>query len=278
MRQNNALSDADASLARAFPLQLAARSESGEIAPYFVEWVRQQLDARFGRQLYEQGLKVYTTLDLDMQGAAERSLEKQLREIEAGKFGAFRHTSYETYLARNASGQDNTGPNSPYLQGAFVALDPRTGAVRALVGGRDFGDSKFNRATQALRQPGSTFKPIVYAAAVQAGRPPSYAVDDSPVSAPNGNGTDWTPQNYDGKFMGPMPMRRGLYMSRNLVAVRVGMELGPQAVIDQARRFGLTTPIPPYPSIFLGAADVYPLELVAGYSAFASLGQRAAPF
>jgi penicillin-binding protein 1A len=167
--------------------------------------------------------------------------------------------------------------NSPYLQGAFVAMDPRTGAVRALVGGRDFDDSKFNRATQALRQPGSTFKPIVYADAIQNGRPPSYIVDDSPVSVPQSGGGTWTPQNYDGKFEGPMPMRRGLYQSRNIVAIKVGMELGEQSVIDMARKFGITTPIPPYPSIHIGAADVYPIEMVAAYSAFATLGTRSSP-
>ena len=277
MRKNGALSDADASLARAFPLQLAARSESGEIAPYYVEWVRQQLDARFGRQLYEQGLKVYTTLDLDMQGAAERALEKQLRDIEAGKFGAFRHTSYETYLARNASGQDNTGPNSPYLQGAFVAMDPRTGAVRALVGGRNFDDSKFNRATQALRQAGSTFKPFVYADAIRNGRPPSFLTDDSPLAVPQFDGTTWTPQNYDLKFEGTMPLRSALYRSRNLATIRLGMDLGEPSVIEMARKFGISTEIQPYPAIHIGSASVYPLEMVAAYSAFANLGVRAAP-
>ncbi len=135
-------------------------------------------------------------------------------------------------------------------------MDPRTGAVRALIGGRDFDDSKFNRATQALRQPGSTFKPIVYAAAVQNGRPASYIVDDSPLAVPQVDGTVWTPQNYDLKFEGPMPMRRGLYQSRNIIAVKLGMELGAQSVIDEARKFGITTPIPPYPSIYIGAADV----------------------
>jgi penicillin-binding protein 1A len=156
-------------------------------------------------------------------------------------------------------------------------MDPRTGAVRALVGGRDFDDSKFNRATQALRQPGSTFKPIVYADAIQNGRPPSYIVDDSPVTVPQVGGADWTPQNYDGKYEGPMPMRRGLYQSRNIVAIKVGMELGEQSVIDMARKFGLSTPIPPYPSIHIGAADVYPIEMIAAYSAFATLGTRSSP-
>ncbi len=236
MRRNHLISDSDARGAQAFPLQLANKAESGDIAPYFVEWIRQQLDEQFGKQVYEQGLKVYTTLDLDMQSAAERSLERQLRRIEFGQFGRFRHETYEHYIARSLAGTE-VGENSPYLQGALLALDPRNGAVRAMVGGRDFYDSKFNRATQALRQPGSAFKPIVYAAAIQSGRPPSYIVDDSPIEIPQMAGKVWAPKNYDGRFEGPMPMRRGLYESRNLVAIKVGMELGEQTVINEARNF-----------------------------------------
>jgi penicillin-binding protein 1A len=276
MRRQGLISDADASLARAYPLRLARRSESGEIAPYFVEWVRQQLDDKFGARLYEQGLKVYTTLDLDMQSAAERALESQLRAIEGGKYGPFKHLTYEQYIAR-ASNKDeaqSVTPNAPYLQGAFVALDPRDGAVRAMVGGRDFDDSKFNRAVQATRQPGSTFKPIVYSAAIENGRTPATIIDDAPVSVPQVEGKFWTPQNYDGKFEGPIPLRRALYNSRNLPAIRVGMELGEPTVIAMARRFGITTQIPPYPSIHIGAADVYPVELISSYSTFANLGTR----
>ena len=278
MRDNHAISASDASVARAFPLQLASKAEAGDVAPYFVEWIRQQLDDQFGKQLYEQGLKVYTTLDLDMQSAAERALERQLRLMEGGKYGKFPHESYEHYVARSLAGSE-TPENSPYIQGAFVALDPRNGAIRAMVGGRDFYDSKFNRATQALRQPGSAFKPIVYAAAVQNGRPPSYIVNDSPIVVPlgGGGGKDWEPKNYDGRFEGLMPMRRGLYESRNIIAIRVGMELGEQTVINEARNFGITTPIPPYPSIHIGAADVYPMELISAYSTFANQGIRATP-
>jgi penicillin-binding protein 1A len=277
MRRAGVVSDADAQLAKAYPLKLARKENAGELAPYFVEWVRQQLEARFGERLYTDGLKVYTTLDIDMQLAAERSLEKQLRAIEGGKYGAFRHTTFEEYVARNASGDGDTMGNSPYLQGAFVAIDPRNGAVRALVGGRDFDDSKFNRATQALRQPGSTFKPIVYATAIHEGRPPTYLLNDSALSLPQLNGTEWTPQNYDLRFDGIMPMRRALYQSRNIPAIRLGMELGESNVIEMARRFGLTTPIPPYPSIHIGSADVYPIEMVAAYTTFATLGERVAP-
>ena len=276
MRRNDAITDEQAREARAYPLQLANKTEAGDTAPYFVEWVRKQLDQQFGRQLYEQGLRVYTTLDLDMQLAAERSLERQLRRIEAGRFGKFSGESYEHYIARSIAGVE-PGENSPYLQGAFVAIDPRNGSVKAMVGGRDFYDSKFNRATQALRQPGSSFKPIVYAAAVQNGRSPSYILEDTAISVDQGTGTPWTPKNYDGRFEGPMPMRRGLFESRNMIAIQAGMELGENTIINEARNFGITTPIPPYPSIFIGSADVYPIEMISAYAPFANQGIRATP-
>ena len=277
MRREGALSDADASVAKAYPLRLnrPARGGTGDIAPYFVEWVRAELVRRFGRQAYEQGLRVMTSLDLDMQGAAERAMELQLRAIEAGTYGAFPHQSYEAYLARAQNGSAAAdAANSPYLQGAFIAIDPRTGAVRALVGGRDFDDSKFDRATRALRQPGSTFKPIVYATAIQTGRPPSYFLDDEPIEVPQLDGSLWAPQNYDLKFEGRVTMRRALYQSRNLPAIRLAMELGESGVVEMAKAFGLTTKIPPYPSIALGSADVYPIEMVSAYGTFANLGWR----
>jgi penicillin-binding protein 1A len=280
MRRGGAIGEADASLARAYPLRLARRrGAKGETAPYFVEWVRRLLDERFGKQLYEKALKVYTSLDLELQGSAERALDKQLRAVESGQYGSYPHRTYEQYFARAAGGvAEENGAVSPYLQGAFVALDPRNGAVRALVGGRDFDDSKFDRATQALRQPGSTFKPIVYSTAIQSGRPPSYLVDDAPIEVPQLDSTKpWTPQNYDLKFEGPMTMRRGLYQSRNMIAIKVGMEIGEQSVVDMAKRFGITTPVPPFPSIHIGSADVYPIELISAYSVFANLGWRVAP-
>ena len=278
MRREGEVSDADASLARAYPLRLAKKTDAGEFAPYFVEWVRQLLDDQFGRQLYEQGLKVYTTLDVELQSAAERALENQMRAIEAGRYGAYKHISYERYAAQASDNdEERAAPNSPYLQGAFIAMDPRTGSVRALVGGRNFDDSKFNRAVQALRQPGSTFKPIVYADGIQNGRPPSYILDDSPLSYTPQGGQTWDPQNYDSKFEGKIPLRRALYESRNLATIRLGMELGETSVIDEAHRFGITSAIPPYPSIHIGAASVYPIEMIAAYSTFATLGTRSTP-
>ena len=143
--------------------------------------------------------------------------------------------------------------------------------------GRDYYDSQFNRATQALRQPGSTFKPIVYSTAIQHGRSPATLFDDSPISLPQLDGSIWTPENYDLKFLGPMTMRHGLYESRNIIAIRAGMEVGEDNVIATARKFGLTTPIPPYPSIHIGAAEVHPIELIGGYTTFANLGTRTTP-
>lgn len=279
MRRDGAISDADASLAKAYPLRLArGRGGSSDVAPYYVEWVRQVLEEKLGERIYQDGLRVYTTLDLDLQGAAERALDRQLKAVEAGAAGPFPHRTYEQILAAAALADEPApGAVTPYLQGAFIALDPRNGAVRAMVGGRDYDDSKFNRATQALRQPGSTFKPIVYATAIQSGRPPSYVIDDSPVELPQVAGDTWQPRNYDLKFEGPMPMRRALYQSRNLPAIRLGMELGEQSVVEMARRFGLTTPIPEYPSIHIGSSDVIPLQMVGAYATFANLGWRVPP-
>ena len=279
MRRARVISPAEASLGRAYPLRLARRrGGSSETAPYFAEYVRRLLDDRFGKRVYQEGFRVFTTLDLDLQSAAERALDRQLRAIENGQYGVLPHRTYEQFMARPANAPADDASVSPYLQGAFVALDPRTGAVRALVGGRDFDDSKFDRATQALRQPGSTFKPIVYATAIQSGRPPSYLVDDAPLEFPQlDESKPWVPQNFDLKFLGPMTMRHGLYDSRNMIAIRVGMEVGEHSVVDMAKRFGITSNVPPYPSIHIGSADVYPIEMIAAYAVFANLGWRVSP-
>jgi len=205
----------------------------------------------------------------------DRALERQARAIEGARYGPYQHETFEHYLAHR-EGDEGSG-TSPYLQTAFLALDPRNGAVRVMIGGRDFDDSKFNRSVQALRQPGSAFKPIVYAAAIQNGRPASYIVNDSPLVLQVPGQPEWAPQNYDLKFLGEIPLRESLYDSRNLSTIRLGMELGEQTVINEARNFGITTPVPPYPSIHIGAADVYPIELISAYTAFANLGVRATP-
>src|SRR5206468_3246518 len=257
------------------------RTNYGDVAPYFVEWLRvTQLDARFGRDLYEGGLRIYTTLDLDMQEAAERALQYQLDAIEAGVYsnGKFPgRTTYREYIeSSKATGEDH-GQFTPYLQGALVALEANTGYIRAMIGGRDFDDSKYNRATQAIRQPGSTFKPFVYSAAIRAGHPVTEILDDSPLNPPviQLDSTLWQPKDDDDTTLGLIPMREGLYLSRNLATIKLGMALGEQTVIGEARRYGITTPLPPYPSIHIGARGVRPIEMIAAYTAFATLGTRA---
>jgi penicillin-binding protein 1A len=278
LRDDGGLSEQEAERWKAYPLLLSSRSDFSGVAQYFVEYVRQQLDARFGQDLYRAGLRIYTTLDLEMQQAAERALEGRLEAIESGADGKFPHPTYRQYVESRAESADDDRPNSPYLQGLAVTLEASTGYIRAMVGGRDFEDSKFNRATQSRRQPGSTFKPIVYAAALEAGYPLSYVIPDEPLTVELPPPQEiWTPQNYDLEFQGPMTLRRALYLSRNIVAVKLGMEIGEQAVVGMAAEFGLTTRIPLVPSIHIGSADVVPLEMIAAYTAFANLGTRTVP-
>jgi len=276
MADEGVLSRQEAERWKAYPLLLSSRSDFSEVAPYFVEYVRQLLQTRFGSELYNAGLRIYTTVDLDIQQAAERAMNRQLDEIERNKarYGNYPRATYADYLEKRTDETEPPG-QSPYLQGLAVVVEARTGKILAMVGGRDFNDSKYNRATQALRQPGSTFKPIVYTAALRAGHPWSEIVDDTPLSVEMKPGEPpWEPQNYDNRFSGPMSLKQAFYNSVNIPAIRIGMEIGPQAVIGEAARFGITTPVPPYPSAYIGSGSVIPLEMISAFSAFATMGTR----
>jgi penicillin-binding protein 1A len=279
LRDNGLLQPEETERWKAYPLLLSTRSDFSGVAEYFTEYVRQQLDARFGPELYRSGFRIYTTLDLDVQQAAERALEARLEAIESGADGKFGHPTYRDFQdARAEAPDDGDKASTPYLQGLVVTLEAKTGSIRAMIGGRDFGDSKFNRATQSKRQPGSTFKPIVFAAAVESGYPLSHVMVDDPLSVEiDPTEPPWTPQNYDLEFDGPMTLRRALYLSRNIIAIKLGMELGEQAVVSEATKFGISTRVPPVPSIHIGSADVYPLEMIAAYTTFANLGVRTVP-
>ena len=281
LRDQGKLSTESAEAWKSYPLALSSRSDFNGVGDYFVEYVRQLLQARFGSELYRSGLRVYTTIDLDIQLAAERALEGQLLKIEedAKTYGKFPHQTYRQYLDKrdpNAT-EDDQGPYSPYLQGAIATIEVKTGKIRALVGGRDFGDSKYNRVSQASRQAGSTFKPFVYSAAIKAGYRLSDIYDDAPIDVPLSNQPPWSPKNYDNKFRGPMSMREGLYDSRNTIAVRVGLDVGVDAVVKEAAAAGIASRIPRVPSIFIGAAEVTPLEITSAFGTFANLGVRVPP-
>jgi 1A family penicillin-binding protein len=244
-------------------------TEVGRIAPYFVEWVRTQLDARYGNALYNQGLRVYTSLDLEMQRSAQEAMDSGWARIE--NTPGYRHA---TYAATMADTDRRAGTETPYVQGMFIALDPQSGEVRALVGGRDFADSKFNRATQALRQPGSTFKPFVYYAAINSGIPASQIMYDAPVMIDMWDGSVYSPRNFDPDFRGPLTLRDALKHSVNTIAVRLGNDIGLETVARTAREFGLRTPVPAYPSMPIGSPDVIPMQLAEAYTVFANGGSR----
>ncbi len=166
----------------------------------------------------------------------------------------------------------------PEVQGALLALDVRTGGVRAMVGGFDFRRSKFNRATQALRQVGSAFKPILYTAAIErAGWTPITLLDDSPLRFESAGQDDWAPRNYDRRFLGPVTLRRALELSRNIPAVRTLAALGVETGIEYARKLGLNGPLPPFLPIALGAGEATVMEMTAAYATFPNQGLRPVP-
>jgi penicillin-binding protein 1B len=235
-------------------------------ARYVVDLVRSQIAEDYPPEtLAKDGLRVFTTIDTTVQARAEEALVRGLDRLER-----------EIPQIRRQMRQRR-------LQGVVVVTDPRTGAVLALVGGRDYGDSQFNRATQARRQPGSCFKPFVYLAAFEAaargeegGLTAASVLDDSPIEMRSGSQM-WRPENYDGTFRGPVSARYALEHSLNVPTVRAAESVGLQRVVLAARRCGLKESFQPLPSLALGAQEVTPLGLAAAYGTFATLGLRAEP-
>lgn len=273
MADEKYLTDEEAERWKAAPLP--QREPDGTVAsqaPYFTEWVRQILDSRFGDEIYRNGLRVYTTLDVDIQKAAETAMDSGFVAIESDPiFAHRRYAEFDTVTSFPGE--------TPYLQGALVALDPSTGHVRAMVGGRDFGHSKFDRARLAHRQAGSSFKPFVYTAAIAAGLPPSHIVEDSPIAYPQVDSTVWEPSNFDPEFKGPITLREGLYTSTNMIAIKLGWEeVGIESVAQTARRMGIQTEIERYPSSTIGAVEVIPIQMAEAYSAFPAMGTKVRPF
>ena len=272
MVREKVITAADAQRAKAMPLRLAPPIEAAGSAPYFIAAIREELRERFGQDADVRGLRVYTGLDPVAQKGARDALVAQIKDIESGKYGKWRHAKPDSA----AKLQPAQGSGSPYLQGMVVALDIRTGEVRALVGGRDFTHSSYDRAIDARRQPGSSFKPFVYAAAIQQGLTLNQRIETTPISLQGAN-ADWRPDDLVPDSVTSLSVRDAFARSSNYGAVRVGSWVGPQAVIQMARAAGVTTPIPAYPSIFLGSAEVKPIEFVAAIGAFGNGGRRITP-
>jgi len=239
-----------------------------QVAPYFADAVRRVLEDALGEDLYTGTLAIHTTLDRRAQRIAEEELRTQLRLIEAGEYGRYRGERYRS----GALEQDPA-----YLQGAVVMMEAATGEVRALVGGRDYQQSRFDRATRARRQAGSAFKPFVYAAALSDGYAPSQLILDEPIRLELPGGEVWEPQNAGGETEGKVSMREALVRSKNLPTIRLAADVGLDRVIDVAHESGIRSDIPKLPSIAIGTAAVTPLELTAAYTPLANFGEAVAP-
>ncbi len=245
-------------------------ADSDEQAPYFVEAVRRILEEQLGDAIYTRGYRIHTTLDLATQRVLEEELAQQARRIEAGAYGGYPHA---TYAGAHADSTVTFERGTPYLQVAGVIMSPNNGDVLALVGGRDYDDSKFNRAMQALRQPGSAFKPFVYAAAISAGYSPSYQLIDQPIRLMVDRNRSWEPKNYGGSYAGVISLRDALVHSKNVATVRLSGEVGLSRIIGLAEQMGLGR-IASNPAVVLGTSEVTPIQLAQAYTPFATLGQR----
>ncbi|MBM3269530.1 MAG: PBP1A family penicillin-binding protein [Candidatus Sericytochromatia bacterium] len=234
----------------AFPKEPPRKRETYR-APYFTNYLLEQLVNRYTTDVvFKGGLRVYSTLDLELQEHAERLLRETI---------------------------DKYGARYKFRQGAIVAVDPRTGAIRAMVGGYDWRASMFNRAIQAMRQPGSAFKPFVFLAAFSEDISPATVFNDAPQGYLDGAGNWWTPQNYGDEYHGSMPLRRALETSNNVIAVKLISRIGPDKVLTTAHRIGIQSDLQPNLSIALGTSEVTPMELASAYGVFAMDGKRTEP-
>ncbi len=349
MLEDGKITAQQAAEARSKPVQLKLQHDPNSLAPYFVEEIRRYLENKYGTdQVHQGGLRVYTSLDMDLQKTANRTVldgvaayerrhgwKGRLENViaEGAKLNDYEHPDWEdepevngyvhalvtavtpgaatvkfgrytasltqadaAWTKRKIQDILSTG-DIAYIkvlllrpegrsrvsleqdsgaQGALVAIDNATGEIKAMVGGRDFSLSKFNRATQALRQAGSSFKPYVYTTAIDQGATPDDPILDAPVTFQTASGP-YIPHNYDEKFEGMITLRRALAQSRNIPALKLADQVGIKAVVDYAHRFGITSNIPAYLPVALGAAEVTPFEQTAAFSVFPNDGVRITP-
>jgi len=349
MLEDGKITTAQAADARSAPVSLHLQHDPNSLAPYFVEEIRRYLENKYGAdQVHEGGLKVYTSLDVDLQRAANQAvldglaayerrhgwkghLENVLAEgstldkyehpdwedepeangyvhalvtsagvgIATLKFGRYAAAlgqsdvawtqgkihdllrtgdlCYVKILSLSANGAARVSlEQDSGAQGALIAIDNATGGIKAMVGGRDFSESKFDRATQALRQVGSSFKPYVYTALIDKGASPDDTILDEPVTFETASGP-YSPHNYDEKFEGIITLRRALAHSRNIPALKLANKIGIKSVIEYAERFGITARLPPYLPVALGAAEITLMEQTSAYSVFPNDGVRVTP-
>lgn len=278
MASQGVIAKAEATAAQAEPVTVVTDAGFSAPSPWFVDVVRVQAE-RAGVAVRDGGFRIHTTLEPGLQRAATAALVEGLNRIEAAP--GYAHPVWARRRqgsARPTTAGSRAQPTpAAYLQGAVVAMDPFTGDVRALVGGRDYVNAPFNRAIDAKRQPGSAFKVFVYTAAVSDSLVPNAMVADTALAIPLPNRSVYRPSNSDGEFLGPLTLRTALARSRNPVAIQLALSLGMDTVSALAHRMGLDSDIAPYPSSAIGASVVQPLDLVAAYATVANLGARVEP-
>jgi len=351
LTQEGRISPRQAQEAAQQPLRLNLQYSRSDLAPYFIEEVRKHVEQKYGTEaVHERGLRIYTTMNVAMQRAANRALRDGLHAYERrhgwrgklpnllrdklGTLENFQHDDWRQPLepgdyvtglvlaaddkaatvklgrwralvtARDFAWTGRRSPaqlfkvgdlgvfrikelsgdvarveveQKPQVQGALVAIENQTGEVKALVGGYSFDESKFNRATQALRQVGSSFKPYLYTALIEQGYSPFDTVVDAPFTTSSG-GQPYSPQNYDEKFEGRITLRRALAGSRNVPAVKLAAAVGVEKVVETAQRFGITSSLPPYLPLALGAAEITLLEHTEAFTVFPNDGIRVEPY
>lgn len=247
------------------PVRTASVVNETNDAPYFTDFVRQELSQTYpSHVLTTEGLQIHTSLDTHLQKLAEHALQAGLADLER---------RYPRLRATKPADQ---------LQGCLIVIQPQTGAIKAMMGGREYRSSQFNRCTQALRQPGSVFKPFTYLTAFEETRHnaspilPTTRIADEPFEWAYDNQV-WTPANYKKRYMGEVTVREALEHSLNAATARLAHDVGLEPIIEMARRFGINSPLPPYPSVVLGAAEVVPFEVAQAFTALADSGLRSTP-
>ncbi|HEY5414298.1 MAG TPA: PBP1A family penicillin-binding protein [Gemmatimonadaceae bacterium] len=264
MAQQKYITPAQAEGTKRVPLKTVPNAGFSVDASFFLDVVRIQAE-RAGVPVSTGGYRAYTSLDPLLQRAANDALVAGIQDVESQQ--GYRHVKF----ASRPKG------STDYLQGALVAVDPTTGDVRALIGGRDYRESSFDRVIDGMRQPGSAFKPIVYAAAIADSLTASTIIPDTAIAIQLDRGRVYRPDNSDNQFLGPITMREALAKSRNVVAVQLAERVGMDTIVQLARRFGIDAPVAPYPASAIGASALQPLDLVGAYTVFANLGAHVDP-
>jgi len=271
MVKQGQITDADAARAKSTTIVLAKKRPTSTQDNYAMDMVRRELDELLtDEQRQDGGMKIYTTLDPALQKASESAVDVELTKIEARP--GYKHPRKADFSAQAKAEEQDT----PYLQGALMVIDNRSGGIRAIVGGRDFSESKYNRAipVKPSRQIGSTFKPFVYAAAFDKGILPGMAIDDGPIARGEiRQAANWSPENSDGTYKGLMRAEEGLIQSRNTMSVRVGERAGLPEIARVAAAAGIEN-IPHVPAVYLGAFEASVGDLTTAYTVFANNGVR----